>query len=78
MSHNSMLFDAQKGLRSMIELSWSTQSREEVAVARKRFEEYTRQGWLAFTVGSDNRKHQIYEFDPVIEKIFLVPLAPGG
>lgn len=50
----------------------------EIEAARKKFEDYTRQGWLAFSLASDNRKLHIYEFDPCLEKIFLVPLAEGG
>jgi len=75
---NSVAFDASRGLSSMIEISWSSESAHEVAAARKKFEEYTRQGWLAFMVASDNSNVQIYEFEPAIEKIFLVPLAEGG
>lgn len=62
----------------MIEISWSRDEASEVAVARKKFEEYTRQGWLAFRSLPDKRKVQVYEFDPALEKIFLVPLAEGG
>jgi hypothetical protein len=61
-----------------MEISWNKERPSEVAGARKKFEEYTRQGWLAFTVTPGNRQLQVYEFDQALEKIFLIPLAEGG
>ena len=61
-----------------IQISWNKENAEEVALAKKKFEEYIRQGWLAFTITSDNKKVQIFTFNPVLEKIFLVPLSEGG
>ena len=62
----------------MIEITWNKERPSEVAAARRKFEEYTRQGWLAFTVTSGNSRMQVYEFDQALEKIFLIPLAEGG
>jgi hypothetical protein len=75
---DSVPLDHQRELSSIIEISWSVKSTSEVESAKKKFEEYTRQGWLAFKLASDNRKVQVYEFDPCVEEIFLVPLAEGG
>ena len=75
---DSVPLDRQRELSPIIEISWSLKRASEVQAARKKFKEYTRQGWLAFRLASDNRKVQIYEFDPCVEKIFLVPLAEGG
>jgi hypothetical protein len=70
--------DAGGEIRSMIEISWNREKANEIADARRKFGDYTAQGWLAFVTTFGNRKAQIYEFDPAVEKIFLVPVAEGG
>ncbi len=62
----------------MITLSWNKEDPEEVASAEKKFREYTRKGWLAFVVTTDNKKRQIFTFNPEFERIQLVPLVEGG
>lgn len=59
-------------------ISWDKENAKEVALAEKKFEEHVRQGWLAFTISSDNEKIQLFDFNPELEKIFLVPLSEGG
>lgn len=62
----------------MITLTWNKEDPEEVASAEKMFREYTRKGWLALEVTSDNRKKQVFSFDPESGRIQLVPLVEGG
>ena len=62
----------------MITLSWDKEDPEETASAQKMFIKYIRRGWLAFQVTSDNRKRQVFSFDPELRKVQLVPLVEGG
>jgi len=62
----------------MITLSWDKEDPEETASAQKMFIKYIRRGWLAFQVTSDNRKRQVFSFDPELGKVQLVPLVEGG
>jgi len=59
-------------------LDWDKSHCEEVEEARKKFEEHTRKGWIAFVVGPDGKKIQIFAFDPEAEKIVLAPIVEGG
>lgn len=62
----------------MITLSWNKEDPEEVASVENMFKEYTRKGWLAFALTLDNRKKQLFSFDPELGRIQLVPLVEGG
>jgi hypothetical protein len=62
----------------LVMLSWNKENPIEIASAEKTFKEYTRKGWLAFIVTSDNKKKQVFTFDPDFEKIQLVRLVEGG
>jgi len=62
----------------MIELSWNKHDSVEVASAQKTFTEYARKGWLAFEVMSDNRKKQVFSFNPEAEKVYLTRVVEGG
>lgn len=62
----------------IVKIFWNKNNVEEVTLAEKKFKEYTRQGWLAYTITVNNEKIQIFDFDPTLEKIFLIPLAAGG
>jgi hypothetical protein len=77
-SGNFASFDHDKRFSSLVEISWNKERPSDVEAARRKFDEYTRQGWLAFIISPKNSKVQVYEFDPALEKIFLVPLAEGG
>jgi len=59
-------------------LTWNTNSISEVEAAKKRFNQYIKQGWLAFAVRSDNIPRQIFSFDASSEKIILSPIVEGG
>jgi len=62
----------------MITLSWNKEDPAEIASAEKMFKEYTRKGWLAFVVTTDNKTNQVFTFNPEFEKIQLVPIVEGG
>ena len=62
----------------MVTLSWDKEDPEEIASAEKMFIKYIRKGWLAFQVTSDNRKRQVFSFDPELGSVQLVPLVEGG
>jgi len=57
---------------------WDSRNTEEVKKARRKFEEYMKKGRIAFAVTPENRKIQIYNFDPKLEKIIMVTLVEGG
>lgn len=63
----------------MIMISWNKEDPEEIASAEKTFREYTRKGWLAFVVTTDNKKKQVaFSFNPEFERVQLVRLVEGG
>ena len=62
----------------MIMLSWNKEDPEEIASAEKTFREYARKGWLAFVVTSDDKKKQVFTFNPEFGRIQLVRLVEGG
>ena len=60
-------------------LIWSSENADEVAQARKTFEELTKKGFSAFTVkGMGGQGERITKFDPEEEKMILVPQLHGG
>ena len=59
-------------------LAWDRRNAEEVERARRKFEEYMEKGWVAFEVTPENRKVQVYRFNPKLEKIVLAALVEGG
>ncbi|MFQ6075217.1 MAG: hypothetical protein ACE5Z5_03645 [Candidatus Bathyarchaeia archaeon] len=61
-----------------VEISWNKEDMGEVARAKETFEGYVRQGWFAFALRHDNKRYQIFEFDPELERVFLFPLVEGG
>lgn len=61
-----------------MKLSWNRENIKETALAEKIFREYVRKGWLAFVVTEDNRKKQVFIFDPRVEEIHLVRPIEGG
>jgi hypothetical protein len=64
--------------RRPITLTWKMEDSREVISAKERFTEYVKAGWLAFALTSENRRVQIFEFDPRLERIVLIPFAEGG
>jgi hypothetical protein len=68
-----------------LKVIWDADNDDEVAAARKTFEEMTNptskggKGFLAFAVGRRGAKaEQIREFDPDAEKLILSPAMAGG
>ena len=59
-------------------LNWDRTNISEVKNAKKQFDHYVKQGWLAFAVRSDNIPRQIFTFDVSSEKIILTPIVEGG
>jgi len=59
-------------------IKWKKENAKEVESAKKKFEEYTRRGWLAYIVDSENKRTQVNAFDPEYERVFLVALSQGG
>lgn len=64
--------------RGIVELTWDKYDPTEVASAENKFVEYTRKGWLAFSVSKDNEKRQVFRFNVEFEKILLMPIVEGG
>lgn len=60
-------------------LIWSSENADEVAQARKTFDELTKKGFSAFTVKRmGGQGERITKFDPEEEKMILVPQLHGG
>jgi hypothetical protein len=59
-------------------LTWRMEDPKEVSLAKERFMEYVKAGWLAFVVTPENRRVQVFEFDPRLERVVLIPFAEGG
>ena len=58
---------------------WDASNADEVAAARKTFDELRGKGFLAFSVKAMGGKgEQIFKFDPEAEKIILAPPMRGG
>ncbi len=61
-------------------IMWDSRNSDEVAAARRQFEELTGKGFLAYKAeGKDGHQGaQIKEFDPRAERIVLVKRLVGG
>ncbi|MDQ1279427.1 MAG: hypothetical protein QG670_689 [Thermoproteota archaeon] len=60
-----------------ITFTWNKGNVEEIERAEKVFKEYKEKGWLAIAEFA-GRKTQIFNFNPDLEKISLIPLELGG
>lgn len=71
---------ATMGQRGDVKQIWDPANADEVAAARKTFNDLTKKGYLAFAVtGSKGAKgEQIREFDPEASRIILAPPMQGG
>jgi hypothetical protein len=58
-------------------VSWDVDKSNEVDIARERFLEYLGDGWMAFSDEPEGRR-QIFDFDPSLERIVLLPPLGGG
>ena len=68
------------GRQGDLKVIWDHTKTDEVAAARKTFDEMRAKGYLAFSVkGRDGSKdEQITTFDPAAERIILAPPMRGG
>ncbi len=58
---------------------WDSENEEEVALAKKQFEDAMEKKFAAFRVKKDGTKSKkITKFDPDAERIILVPALAGG
>ena len=58
-------------------VTWDEMNEEQVSYAAGIFEEYLREGWMAFGEGGKGMK-QIFKFDSSLAKIILIPPLGGG
>jgi len=61
----------------MIKIVWNKNRLEEVERAREMFEKYKRQGWIAI-IEREGEPKMIFDFDPEVECIILLPVIVGG
>lgn len=58
---------------------WNPDSEDETEAARKKFNDYMKQGFIACKMVEQGEKGvQVSEFDPEAEEIFMLALADGG
>ncbi len=59
--------------------SWSPDSMKDLQVAREKFDQYMKQGFIACKIVNQGKTGvQIAEFDPAAEEIFMLGLTDGG
>lgn len=74
-SHELVVID-QTGDTKVI---WDSSKKEEVAAARKTFDDLKKKGYWAYSVKKNGEKGEvIQEFDEEAEKIILAPRMVGG
>lgn len=60
-------------------LVWDSQQDDEVANAKRTFNDLKKKGYAAFAVGPKGKQaEQIKEFDPDAESLIMVPAIAGG
>ena len=60
-------------------VAWDSENDDEIAAARRTFNDLRGKGYLAFRVNKQGDKGQeMREFDPEAEKIILAPQMRGG
>ena len=60
-------------------VAWDSENDDEIATARRTFNDLRGKGYLAFRVNKQGDKGQeMREFDPEAEKIILAPQMRGG
>lgn len=76
----SVIPERTRGIESVdpVRMVWNRQNPEEVELAEKRFNDYIRSGWMAYTVNADKKKVQLFNFNPDLKEIFFIPLEEGG
>ncbi len=59
--------------------SWAPDSQDEIDVARDKFNQYMKRGFIACKIVNQGKAgQQITEFDPGAEEIFMLGLSEGG
>lgn len=66
------------GKEGDIKYRWNKNNPTEVDIARKTFEKYRKEGYLAFRMTDGNRGEMMTEFDPDAERILFSPPMQGG
>jgi hypothetical protein len=61
-----------------VRLVWDKRNQEEVKLTEEKFRKYVQSGWMAYSVNIDKEKVQLFDFNPDLEEIFLIPLVEGG
>lgn len=60
-------------------IEWNPRSRDEVAMARKAFDEAKAKKYLTYTLNADGTRGELLrEFDPNAERIVCTPQNVGG
>jgi hypothetical protein len=58
---------------------WDSTKKDEVATARKSFDDLKKKGYMAYSVKKNGEKGELlHEFDEEAEKIILAPRMVGG
>lgn len=58
---------------------WDKNNADEVAAAKKQYDDLKAKGYAAFKVKEKgNKGEQIFDFDSELEKIIMVPAIKGG
>ena len=63
-------------LPDKMEVTWDVNNSQEVTYAEKKFHEYLADGWIAFSDDNEGRI-QIFNFNPELERIILMPPLGG-
>lgn len=60
--------------------AWDKNNPADVAIARRTFNKFRQQGYLAFRItdGAESKGDQMTEFDPEAERIIFCPQMRGG
>lgn len=68
------------GIEGDVKTIWDPHNADEVAAARKSFDELRKKGYLAFRVDDETAKKgsQITSFDPNAGKLIMAPPMAGG
>jgi hypothetical protein len=59
-------------------VNWRNEDPGAVKKAEDLFKKYVMEGWIAYTVTTDDRKVQIFTFNPELDEIVITPIMFGG
>jgi hypothetical protein len=68
----------EEGAGDETRIAWRTDDPDAVKQAADLFRKYVMEGWIAYTVTADDRKIQIFTFNPALDEIVLTPIMFGG